>query len=112
MAFDLLYLNGESLVKKTLKERRSLLHSSFNEIESKFMFAQYRDGDTAETMQEFLDESVKGNNFFSFFSVHFFTVDSIDNYRFKSCSYKLLFSFLYVFVYLPVFLNLFLSRQL
>lgn len=61
MAFDLLYLNGESLVKKPLKERRSLLHSSFSEVESKFMFAQYRDGDTAETMQEFLDESVKGN---------------------------------------------------
>lgn len=60
MAFDLLYLNGESLVKKPLKERRDLLHSSFTEVENQFMFAQYRDGDSAETMQEFLDESVKG----------------------------------------------------
>lgn len=60
MAFDLLYLNGQSLVKKPLEERRSLLHSSFNELETKFLFAQYRDGDNAETMQEFLDESVKG----------------------------------------------------
>ncbi|GFT65082.1 DNA ligase 1 [Nephila pilipes] len=61
MAFDLLYLNGESLVKKTLKERRELLHSSFVEVDSEFMFVNYRDGDNAETMQEFLDESVKGN---------------------------------------------------
>ncbi|CAL1299129.1 unnamed protein product [Larinioides sclopetarius] len=61
MAFDLLYLNGESLVKKPLKERRELLHSSFVEVENEFMFVKYRDGDNAETMQEFLDESVKGN---------------------------------------------------
>ncbi|GIY80793.1 DNA ligase 1 [Caerostris extrusa] len=59
MAFDLLYLNGESLVKKTLKERRELLHSSFVEIDNEFTFVKYRDGDSAETMQEFLDESVK-----------------------------------------------------
>ncbi|GFU52969.1 DNA ligase 1 [Trichonephila clavipes] len=61
MAFDLLYLNGESLVKKNLKERRELLHSSFVEVESEFMFVNYKDGNSAETMQEFLDESVKGN---------------------------------------------------
>ncbi|KAF8767052.1 DNA ligase 1 like protein [Argiope bruennichi] len=61
MAFDLLYLNGKSLVKKPLKERRELLHSSFVEVENEFMFVKYRDGDNAETMQEFLDESVKGN---------------------------------------------------
>ncbi|GBM89642.1 DNA ligase 1 [Araneus ventricosus] len=61
MTFDLLYLNGESLVKKPLKERRELLHSSFVEVENEFMFVKYRDGDNAETMQEFLDESVKGN---------------------------------------------------
>ncbi|XP_054711989.1 DNA ligase 1-like [Uloborus diversus] len=61
MAFDLLYLNGDSLVKKPLKERRALLHSSFDEIENEFMFVTYKDGNSAETMQEFLDESVKGN---------------------------------------------------
>ncbi|KAG8188512.1 hypothetical protein JTE90_008077 [Oedothorax gibbosus] len=61
MAFDLIYLNGESLVKKPLKDRRELLHSAFTEVENEFMFAIYRDGDSAETMQEFLDESIKGN---------------------------------------------------
>ncbi|XP_042905929.1 DNA ligase 1 isoform X2 [Parasteatoda tepidariorum] len=61
MAFDLLYLNGESLVKKPLKERRELLHSSFDEVPNEFMFVTYKDGNSAETMQEFLDESIKGN---------------------------------------------------
>ena len=31
-AFDLLYLNGESLVRKTFRERRALLQQSFREI--------------------------------------------------------------------------------
>ncbi|XP_035217523.1 DNA ligase 1-like [Stegodyphus dumicola] len=61
VAFDLLYLNGESLIKRPLKERRALLHSSFVEVDNEFMFAKSKDGNTAETMQEFLDESVKGN---------------------------------------------------
>lgn len=38
-AFDLLYLNNESLVTKDLSERRELLRESFNFIEGKFMLA-------------------------------------------------------------------------
>ena len=30
-AFDLLYLNGESLIKKTLRERRELLHKNIRQ---------------------------------------------------------------------------------
>ena len=38
--FDLLYLNGESLVKKNFDERRRLLRECFNEIEGEFHFAK------------------------------------------------------------------------
>ncbi|XP_067124516.1 DNA ligase 1 isoform X2 [Centruroides vittatus] len=58
-AFDLLYLNGKSLVKMNLRERRELLHQSFEEIESKFMFALASDISSTEDIQEFLDKSVK-----------------------------------------------------
>jgi DNA ligase-1 len=58
-AFDILYLNGESLTKKTLRERRELLRSSFNPEEGIFVFAQGADVTTTEEIQEMIDESVK-----------------------------------------------------
>lgn len=58
-AFDLLYLNGESVVKKPFRERRKVLHESFSEIEGEFVFAQHRDVETTEEIQEFLDEGIK-----------------------------------------------------
>ncbi|KAJ3447187.1 DNA ligase [Anaeramoeba flamelloides] len=39
-AFDLMYLNGESLLDKPLEYRRKKLYESFNEIENKFTFAK------------------------------------------------------------------------
>lgn len=58
--FDLLYLNGESLVQKPLIERRRLLRENFKTVEEQFVFATSIDSTTMEEMQEFLDESVKG----------------------------------------------------
>ncbi|KAJ8924540.1 hypothetical protein NQ315_000688 [Exocentrus adspersus] len=59
--FDLLYLNGESLVRKPFIERRSLLKEYFTEVEGEWVFAKHLDTSTMEEVQEFLDESVKGN---------------------------------------------------
>ncbi|KAG7348013.1 ATP-dependent DNA ligase [Nitzschia inconspicua] len=62
-AFDLMYLNGESLLGKTLKTRRSLLHKHFAPVEGKFQFAtsldHTEDGDTM-VLEQFLDMAVKG----------------------------------------------------
>jgi len=59
-AFDLIYLNGESMVKKPLIERRRLLHDHFQPIQGQFSFATSLDTDNVEQLQEFLDESIKG----------------------------------------------------
>lgn len=58
-AFDLLHLNEKSLINLPLSERRKLLKESFNETPGKFMFAQSRDVENIEEIQEVLDEAVK-----------------------------------------------------
>ncbi|KAI0348086.1 ATP-dependent DNA ligase [Trametopsis cervina] len=58
-AFDLLYLNGESLLQKPLVERRELLRQHFKPVAGEFDFAKSSDCDTTEEIQTFLEESVK-----------------------------------------------------
>uniref|UniRef100_A0A3Q3DEP2 DNA ligase n=1 Tax=Hippocampus comes TaxID=109280 RepID=A0A3Q3DEP2_HIPCM len=58
-AFDLLYLNGESLVRQPLCRRRELLRESFAEAEGEFVFARFIDSDNTETIAEFLEQSVR-----------------------------------------------------
>jgi len=60
-AFDLLYLNGKSLVRRSFKERRELLRSSFKEIEGEFVFATARTSSDTDEISEFLEESIQGN---------------------------------------------------
>jgi DNA ligase 1 len=60
-AFDLLYLNGEAIVEKPLRERRELLHGSFAPVEGEFAFASHMNGQELEEIQAFLDESVKAS---------------------------------------------------
>ncbi|KAF6206390.1 hypothetical protein GE061_017623 [Apolygus lucorum] len=59
--FDLLYLNGEPLVKEPLAKRRALLKEHFSEVAGQWIFAHSIDTNKMEEVQEFLEESVKGN---------------------------------------------------
>ncbi|KAL7418448.1 ATP-dependent DNA ligase Cdc17 [Cryptotrichosporon argae] len=58
-AFDLLYLNGESVLTRELKDRRALLREHFQAVEGEFDFAKSSDGSTTDEIQAFLEESVK-----------------------------------------------------
>lgn len=60
-AFDLLYLNGEAVVAKSLRERRDLLHEAFVPVEGEFAFATCMDGRELDEIQVFLDESVRAS---------------------------------------------------
>ena len=60
-AFDLLFLNGESLVREPFRTRRELLRSSFQEVEGEFTFAKSIVSADTEAVAEFLEESIKGN---------------------------------------------------
>merc|ERR1712223_1591232 len=59
--FDLLYLNGEALVRKPFQERRRLLKENFKEVEGEFLFAKSAEPDNLEDIQEVLEQSVKEN---------------------------------------------------
>ncbi|KAM9322676.1 DNA ligase 1 isoform 2-T2 [Pholidichthys leucotaenia] len=58
-AFDLLYLNGESLVRQPLCRRRALLRESFSEVEGEFTFARSINSDNTDAIAEFLEQSVR-----------------------------------------------------
>lgn len=58
-AFDLLYLNGESLISKSLKERKELLELHFTPLTGHFAFAKSINSNNVEDIQTFLDQSMK-----------------------------------------------------
>lgn len=62
-AFDLMYLNGASLLDQKLVDRRALMNKHFSPVDGKFQFAVSLDheenGDTT-VLEEFLDAAVKG----------------------------------------------------
>ncbi|XP_034842781.1 DNA ligase 1 isoform X3 [Mirounga leonina] len=58
-AFDLIYLNGQSLVREPLSRRRQLLRENFMQTEGEFVFATSLDTKDTEQIAEFLEQSVK-----------------------------------------------------
>lgn len=57
-AFDLLYYNGESYVKKQLKERQATLAKAFKPVEGEFDLAKSKTLNAVDDIQTFLDEAV------------------------------------------------------
>ncbi|KAK8765182.1 hypothetical protein V5799_032210 [Amblyomma americanum] len=60
-AFDLLYHNGESLVREPLRKRRELLRKTLVEVSGETQLARSADLSTVEDIQDFLQESIKGS---------------------------------------------------
>eukprot|EP00835_Amoeboradix_gromovi_P000981 NODE_38_length_30618_cov_0.377142.p4 type:complete len:433 gc:universal NODE_38_length_30618_cov_0.377142:11753-10455(-) len=58
VAFDLLYLNGESLLQHPFNERRELLYKHFKQRSNVFEFAKNKDCTDVEQITEYLNESV------------------------------------------------------
>eukprot|EP01012_Entosiphon_sulcatum_P047072 TRINITY_DN636_c0_g1_i1.p1 TRINITY_DN636_c0_g1~~TRINITY_DN636_c0_g1_i1.p1 ORF type:complete len:708 (+),score=105.73 TRINITY_DN636_c0_g1_i1:1073-3196(+) len=58
-AFDLLYFNGESLLRETLAKRREILHANFHVVPNVFQFARALDSSDPEDIQGFLMESIQ-----------------------------------------------------
>ncbi|XP_060112398.1 DNA ligase 1 [Heteronotia binoei] len=58
-AFDMLYLNGQSLVREPLAQRRTLLRDSFTEVEGQFLFATSMDTNNTDEIADFLECSIK-----------------------------------------------------
>ncbi|ODQ78095.1 hypothetical protein BABINDRAFT_15064 [Babjeviella inositovora NRRL Y-12698] len=57
-AFDMLCLNGEPLIMKSLAERRGLMESVLSPVEGKFQYATTMNTSSIEEIQVFLDKSV------------------------------------------------------
>jgi DNA ligase 1 len=57
--FDILYLNGKSLLKETFFKRREILKKTFQTLDGDLMFANSIDSNDIEEIQEFLNLSIK-----------------------------------------------------
>lgn len=60
-AFDLLYVDGKSLLKETLKTRRELLIKSFRQVEGELMFAEEVIAQNTEEIEIFFERALSNN---------------------------------------------------
>jgi len=58
-AFDLLFVNDQSMLKKNFIDRRTTLHKSFKKEHGHFHFAEYQDAESFEEIEAFLGDSIK-----------------------------------------------------
>jgi len=58
-AFDILYYNGESTLKKTLSQRRDILYNAFVPYGHQFKFATSMDPSTEEEVADMLNQAVQ-----------------------------------------------------
>jgi len=58
-AFDMLYLNGESLIREPFGTRREKMYQSFTETIGSFKFADYKNTDDPEQIEDYLKESIE-----------------------------------------------------
>lgn len=58
-AFDILFFNGQSLIHESLKDRRKLMSSRFQEKQGVFMFAKGHDSRETEEIMDLLNDSIK-----------------------------------------------------
>ena len=56
--FDILLLNDEPLIELPFNDRRNIMYKTFNEYNGEFKFADHKDTNNAESIQEYLDESI------------------------------------------------------
>lgn len=59
-SFDLLYLNGESLINMSLRQRREKMYKYFPKLDGKLLYATSMDANDLDKIQEFLDNSIRG----------------------------------------------------
>lgn len=55
--FDILYFDGQSLIHKSLRERRNVLYRNFKEIENKFYFSKNIESSLVENIDAFFKEA-------------------------------------------------------
>lgn len=58
-AFDLMYLNGESLLKKSFRQRRDLLYRHFNPIANRFRFVEQIESSDPDEVYAFFKKAIE-----------------------------------------------------
>ncbi len=70
--FDMIYLNGESLMSKSFRTRRTIMQENIPIVEGQLDYAKGMDSDDTDDIQIFLEESVKRKqNKFQFYNILF-----------------------------------------